>query len=122
MSETPKPTPRRGTAWVAGLVLGVAAGFVGLEAPTIGLGLVVLAIVLLGWRAPRTARIGGLAFGFGALWVVLLVRGLVYCSNGTWQGCSWSPTVAGFVALGAIILLIGVVLSAVALTGSSHEH
>jgi hypothetical protein len=122
MSDTPKPTPSRHTAWVAGLVLGVALGFVGLEAPSIGLGLVVLAMVVLGLKAPRTAGIGGLAFGFGVLWVLVLARGLLYCSNGTWQGCSSSPTTEVFLAIGAIILLIGIVLSVVALTGRALRH
>ena len=110
----------RSTAWLAGLVLGVVAGFVALELPTLGIVFLVLALVLLGRRAPRRAGVGGLALGFGSLWVVVLAHAWFECATGTWHGCTGSSSADGFLVAGVVILLLGVLLTWIAGRGTQR--
>jgi hypothetical protein len=92
-------TERAGRGWIAGLVVGVAGGFLALEFPT------------LGWLA---AAIGGLLTGIGACWLVLLGRVAITCqATGDELGCH-APGIEPWLAVGAGVLAIGLALTIVA--------
>src|SRR5688500_8834831 len=87
MTSTYRPTARpRGTSpaggWLSGLVLGVASGFLVIELGVIGLTVLALAVLLIAWKGPRLLAAGGLASGFGVLWMVLFVRVQLTCGPG----------------------------------------
>ena len=73
------PRNGRGTAWLAGLVLGSLDGLVGAELPVLGLILIALAAVVLGRRG-GAAAIGGLLLGAGGIWAVILLNAVARCA------------------------------------------
>jgi hypothetical protein len=91
-------TERARRGWIAGLVVGVAGGFLALEFPT------------LGWLA---AAIGGLLTGFGAIWLALLGRVAITCRATDGFGCH-APGIEPWLAVGAGVLAIGLALTIVA--------
>jgi hypothetical protein len=112
LPKTQRPSDRaRRTARLAGLVLGIADGFLSLEIPVIGLLLVCLALVLLGLRAGRAAGLGGLAIGFGGTWVAALLNERFQCSTGAWQGCTGGSLDVPYLVAGAVILAAGIGLT-----------
>ena len=106
---------RRGSAWLAGLVVGVGAGFLSLSIPVIGwvIGLAFLAGALLS-RAVA-AGIGGLLVGGGGTWLVVLIESDARCRafNGPGRECI-SPDLAPWLAVGIGLLLAGAVATAIA--------
>lgn len=103
--------------WLAGVVVGVAAGVLTLTFPTFGW-LIVLAFLLGLIRAsPRLPAVGGLFFGLGTAWLVLLVRSNLKCQAfdaAPGQECG-SPDIGVWLAVGGVLLGIGVVSTVVAL-------
>jgi len=113
-----RTTGRRGLSnWLAGVAVGVAAGVLTLTFPTLGW-LIVLAFLLgLIRAAPRLPAFGGLFFGVGTTWVVLLVRSHLECrafDAAPGQECG-DPGIELWLAIGGVLLAIGVVSTAVAL-------
>ena len=97
-----------GSAWLAGLVLGVADGFLYLLFPGVAVLFIGLAGVLFSWKGPRLAAIAGFMAGFGLCWVALLAIGIASCNaaNGSGEGCR-SDNAGYFLATGAAVLLLG---------------
>jgi hypothetical protein len=103
-------TPPR-TAWLAFALLGILATVLLLEFPIAGLLFLVLAIAGMLWRPPRGASFAGLVTGIGGTWTGLMVRVKVSCDAFDavpGQGCE-SPGIEGWIAIGAVILAVGVV-------------
>jgi hypothetical protein len=103
--------------WLAGVVVGVAAGVVTLTFPT--LGWLIVAAFLLGLirAAPRLPAVGGLFLGLGTTWLVLLVRSHVECQGfnaGPAQEC-FGPDIGPFLAVGGVLLAIGGLATGMAL-------
>jgi len=103
--------------WLAGVVVGVAAGVLTLTFPTLGW-LIVLAFLLgLIRAAPRLPAVGGLFCGLGTAWLVLLGRSNLECQAfdaAPGQECG-SPDIGAWLAVGGALLAIGVVSTVVAL-------
>jgi len=103
--------------WLAGVVVGVAAGVLTLTFPTLGW-LIVLAFLLgLIRAAPRLPAVGGLFCGLGTAWLVLLGRSNLECQAfdaAPGQECG-SPDIGVWLAVGGALLAIGVVSTVVAL-------
>ncbi len=104
--------------WLAGVVVGVAAGVLTLTFPTLGW-LVVLAFLLgLIRAAPRLPAVGGLFFGLGTAWLVVLVRSNLECQAfdaAPGQECG-SPDIGVWLAAGAVLLAIGILATVVAVS------
>src|SRR5258705_9439811 len=104
-------TGRARSGWIAGLVVGVAGGFLALEFPTLGWLILVLFAVPAAVVGPRAAAIGGLLSGFGACWLVLLGRVAITCrATGDEPGCE-APGIESWLAVGAGIIVIGIALT-----------
>jgi hypothetical protein len=107
-------TERARKGWIAGLVVGVAGGFLALEFPTLGWLILVLFAIPAAVVGPRAAAIGGLLTGFGACWLVLLGRVAITCqATGDELGCH-APGIEPWLAVGAGVLAIGLALTIVA--------
>jgi hypothetical protein len=115
------------TAWLAGLVLGVADGFTYLLVPVVAVLLIGLGGALFSWKGPRLAAIGGFLSGFGLCWVALLTIGIADCSAANvypGQGCR-SENAVYFLATGCVILLVGALATrraARSRTGSERQR
>lgn len=120
MSANDRNHKRRREHWVAGVVVGVAAGVLTLTFPTLGW-LIVLAFLLgLIRAAPRLPAVGGLFFGLGTAWLVLLVRSNLECQAfdaAPGQECG-SPDIGGWLAFAGVWLAIGVLSPMVAVIRS----
>jgi hypothetical protein len=106
--------------WLAGFVVGITAGFAALEIPPVGWGLVVaFAAAALRSRA-RGPATGGLLTGLGGVWVVLLERVAVSCRASDGElGCQ-APDLHPWLTVGLAMLVVGAVLSLVALWHGSR--
>jgi hypothetical protein len=104
-----EPRPRRG-AWVGGLVVGLASGVLALTFPIVGYEIAALFVAgaLLGRRT--IAAIGGASFGAGAGWLALLANGALRCDPGS---CI-PPNLTPWLAVGLVMVAVGVALSVVA--------
>lgn len=116
-----RTTGRRGLSnWLAGVLAGVAAGVLTLTFPTLGW-LIVLAFLLgLIRAAPRLPAVGGLFFGLGTAWLVLLVRSNLDCQAfdaAPGRECG-SPDIGGWLAFAGVWLAIGVLSTMVAVIQS----
>jgi uncharacterized membrane protein len=115
---------RRGLSnWIAGVVVGVAAGVLTLIFPT--LGWLIVAAFLLGLirAVPRVPAVGGLFLGLGAAWLVLLVRSHVECQAfdaAPNQECG-DPDIGRWLAFGGVLLAIGVLVSVAAQIRASRR-
>jgi hypothetical protein len=102
--------------WLAGVVVGVAAGVLTLTFPTLGW-LIVLAFLLGLIKAPpRLPAVGGLFTGLGTAWLALLVRSNQECrafDAAPGQECG-SPDIGGWLAVGGVLLAIGVISTVMA--------
>jgi hypothetical protein len=113
--------PSRRSAWIAGLVVGVTAGFLTLEFPTLGW-LLVVAFLVGGfvWRRPAAAT-GGLLTGVGLAWVALLGRVALTCrATGVELGCQ-APGIEDWLAVGVGLLGAGIAISALAFLVSKRS-
>jgi hypothetical protein len=100
--------------WIAGLAVGAAGGFLSLELPPLGWLIVALFAIPAVIVGPRAAALGGLLTGAGALWVVLLGRVALECQAPDGEiGCR-APGIEPWLAAGAAMLAIGIVLSILA--------
>jgi hypothetical protein len=104
------------STWFAGVVVGVAAGILTLSFPTLGW-LIVLAFLLgLIKASPRLPAVGGLFIGLGTAWLVLLIRSHQECrafDAAPGQECG-SPDIGGWLAVGGVLLAIGVIATVMA--------
>ena len=104
-------------AWLSGLVLGVASGFLVIEFGVLGLTFLAVAVLLIAWKGPRLLALGGLLSGFGLLWTVLFARVQLTCGPRAMlpeSGCS-SDDLSRWILGSAGVFVLGLVLSAVAL-------
>ena len=101
-----RPGDDSGRRWAIGLLVGLVVGVGSLVggpfAGTIGL----LAAVLVAWRAPRDAPVGGLAVGFGLAWIALLARADLACET----DCV-GPDLRPWYLVGGALVAFGVVLT-----------
>lgn len=105
------------SAWLSGLVLGVACGFLVIELGVVGLAFLALAVFLIVWKGPRMLAFGGLLTGFGCLWAVLFARVALTCGADAFfpdAGCA-TEDLTSWIAGSAAIFVLGLGLSAVAL-------
>jgi hypothetical protein len=102
----------RRSAWFSGLVVGVVAGFLTLELPTLGWLLVVAyAVGALVWRR-LLSGVGGLLTGIGVIWVTLLGRVALTCqATGDELGCH-APDLGPWLLVGVTMLIAGLALTA----------
>jgi hypothetical protein len=98
---------RRG--WLGGFVVGVTAGCLTLEFPSLGWLLAIAFAVPAAIVGPRFAAIGGLLAGLGAIWTVLLGHGALTCR----EGCE-DPGIETWLVFGGSLLAAGLALSAIA--------
>jgi hypothetical protein len=97
--------------WLAGVVVGMTAGFLTLEFPTLGWLLAVAFAVPAAVVGPRVAALGGLLAGIGAMWIVLLGRVALTCrATGSDLGCQ-APGIEGWLAFGGGMLSVGILLT-----------
>jgi hypothetical protein len=102
------------SGWIAGLVVGVTAGFATLEIPPLGWLLVVVFAIPALIVGPRFAAIGGLLTGLGGVWLALLGRVALTCqATGEELGCH-APGIEPWLSVGGAMLAIGLFLSIVA--------
>jgi len=102
--------------WIAGVVVGVAAGVLSLIFPTIGWLLAVAFLVGVIRATARLPAVGGLFLGFGAAWLVILVRSHLECKAFDavpGQECG-EPDIGSWLAVAGILFAFGVLLTVVA--------
>jgi hypothetical protein len=114
-------TGRARTTWIAGLVVGVAGGFLALEFPTLGWLILVLFAVPAAIVGARAAAIGGLLTGFGAIWLALLGRVAITCRAANGFGCE-AAGIEPWLAVGAWMLAIGFALTTTALVRTRQRR
>ena len=103
-----KVTTRPGAAWLAGLVLGIASGFLVIEVGVVGLAFVAASIALIAWKGPRLLALGGLLTGFGGLWMVLFARVTLTCGADAFvpdPSCSTEDLTPWLVGSAAMLVL-----------------
>ena len=102
------------SAWLSGVVVGLAGGFATLEIPTLGW-LVVVAFALGTLLARRVAwGVAGLLTGLGIIWIGLLGRVALTCdATASESGCH-APGIEGWLAVGVLMLVGGTALTIVA--------
>ena len=99
------------SAWLGGLVVGVAAGFGTLEFPTLGWLLVIaFAVGADVSRRPLPAA-AGLLTGLGMSWVVLLGRVALTCRATDGEVGCHAPGIEPWLAVGLGMLATGVMLT-----------
>jgi len=99
------------TAWLAFLLLGVLDGVVLLSFPSLGFVILALGLAGIVLRPPRVAALAGLVTGVGAIWSLLLIRAALSCeafNREPGQSCA-SPGIEGWILVGLVVLVIGVV-------------
>jgi hypothetical protein len=109
--------------WIAGLVVGVAAGVLSLFFPTLGWLIAVAFLVGLIRATPRLPAIGGLFFGFGAAWLVILVRSHLECQAfdaAPGQECG-DPDIGSWLAVAGVLLAVGALTTVVAWARASQR-
>jgi hypothetical protein len=103
-------------SWLAGLVVGVVAGFLFAYSPTIG------AVVSVAFAMPaavsrtRLAAISGFLIGSPAMWLLVMGLAAARCTEfdrEPGQGCV-SADVSGWIVLAAALLVTGLVASVAA--------
>jgi hypothetical protein len=96
--------------WIAGLAVGAAGGFLALELPILGWGIVMAFAVIAVLRGPRLPAEAGLLTGVGTSWILLLGRGILECrafNEVPGQGCS-QPDLGPWLIAGGTMLALGV--------------
>jgi hypothetical protein len=100
--------------WLAGLVVGVAAGFWFAEWPTLGALIAVAFAVPAALSRTRPAALGGLLIGIPAMWLTVIGLATARCAEfdaQSGQSCvmadvePWLAIAAGLLALGALMSL-----------------
>ncbi len=114
---------RAASNWLAGVVVGVVAGVLSLLFPTLGWLVVVAFLVGLIRAAPRLPALGGLFLGYGAAWLVVLVRSHVDCQTfdaAPNHECG-DPDIGPWLAFAGVLFAVGVVLTVVARIRASRR-
>jgi hypothetical protein len=109
--------------WLAGVVVGVAAGVLTLTFPILGWLIVLAFLVGLIRATPRLPAIGGLFFGYGAAWLVVLIRSHLDCQAfdaAPNQECG-EPDIGSWLAVSGVLLAIGLLMTVVAWTRASRR-
>ena len=109
--------------WIAGVVVGVAAGVLSLFFPTLGWLIAVAFLVGLIRASSRLPAIGGLFLGFGAAWLVILVRSHLDCrafNAAPNQECR-EPDIGSWLAVAGVLLALGLLMTVVAWTRASRR-
>ena len=109
--------------WIAGVVVGVAAGVLSLFFPTLGWLVAVVFLVGVIKATPRLPAIGGLFFGFGAAWLVILVRSHLECQAfdaAPGQECG-EPDIGSWLAVAGFLLAIGALITVAAWARASRR-
>lgn len=106
------------TVWLAGLLIGVLAGIIGLIIPVAGIGLAIASTLLVLLRGPRTFGLGGVWLGFGGVWTALLFRALLECATTSTpsDGCH-SQLFQTYIVVGLLMAVIGLFVTVVAIRG-----
>ena len=92
--------------WWLGLTVGSVVGVGVLVAGTLVAVIGLAAVVLLAFRPPRDAPVGGLLCGFGTAWLALFLRVQLTCG----EGCGPIDLVP-WIAFAGAMLAIGIVLT-----------
>jgi hypothetical protein len=113
----PPRSTRASTGWLPGLVLGAIGGLLSISFAVgiLALPFLALAIALIAWKGPRLLAGGGLLTGHGLMWLVLLLRVQLTCGAAAVfadDSCE-STDLTGWIAVGATIFVVGLVMSAV---------
>jgi hypothetical protein len=105
------------SAWLSGLVLGVASGFLTIELGVVGLAALLVSIALIAWKGPRLLAAGGLLTGFGVLWTVLFLRVALTCGETAFfpDPTCFTEDLTAWAAGSAAIFIGGLLASAAAL-------
>jgi hypothetical protein len=114
---------RAASNWIDGLVVGVAAGVLSLFFPTLGWLIAVAFLVGVIRTTPRLPAIGGLFLGFGAAWLVLLVRSHLDCQAfdaAPGQECG-EPDIGSWLAVAGFLLAIGALITVAAWARASRR-
>jgi len=104
-------------AWLAGLVVGTAAGFTVFEAPALGVVLAVAFAVPALVGTPRLAPFGGLLTGAGGVLTVVLWMAAARCDSlnrgSAQEGCT-SPDLGPWFAAGGAMVAAGLAFTVLA--------
>lgn len=109
--------------WIAGLAVGVGAGVLSSVLPILGWVIAVAFLVGLIRATPRIPAVGGLFLGIGTTWLALLLRSHVECqafNSAPGQACG-EPDIGPFLAVGAVLLAVGMVATAATLVGARRQ-
>jgi len=110
------------SGWFPGFVVGVAAGIAALEFPTVGWLVVIVFVILAAVIGPRTAAIGGLLTGLGAILLVLLGRVAIACqATGDELGCH-APGMEPWLIGGGAMLATGVAATVLAVVRARRNR
>lgn len=111
-----RTTGRRGLSnWLAGVVVGVAAGVLTLTFPTLGWLIVAAFLVGVIQARPRLPAVSGLSIGFGATWLALFARSYLACERfdaAPNQECI-VPDLSLLFLAAALLLAVGIGMTAV---------
>lgn len=103
--------------WLSGLAVGAGAGLATLVVPTLGW-LLILAFLVpaLLLRGSRLSAVGGLLFGLGVVWLLLLGRMALACSvsDPNELGCH-APDMGPWLTTGGVMLGAGMLLTVLAI-------
>ena len=103
MSRPHDPPVRR---WAIGLLVGLVVGVGSLVGGLLAAAIGLLAALLVAWRAPRDAAVGGLALGLGLAWIALLARADLACGT----DCV-GPDLRPWYLVGGALVVFGVALT-----------
>lgn len=101
------------SAWLAGLVVGTAAGTVSLMLPAFGWALGAAFVFGALVSRQRLAAIGGELIGFGSAWIVLIRLADDRCrafDTVPGQGCE-GPDTSMWYVVGAVLVAVGIALT-----------
>jgi hypothetical protein len=115
-----KKAPNEDTSsggWLSGLLLGGLTGLttISFALGVLGLPILVASIAVILWKGPRAIALGGYVTGIGLLWTVLITSSTISCltvDRGPGRWCEPAEGVWRFLAAGATMLVVGLVLSA----------
>ena len=101
-----RPGEDSGRRWAIGLLVGLVVGVGSLVGGPLAAGFGLAAAILVAWRAPRDAPVGGLTLGFGLAWIALLARADLACGT----DCV-GPDLRPWYLVGGALVVFGVALT-----------
>jgi hypothetical protein len=111
-------------AWLAGAIVGVAAGTASLVFPTLGWALGAAFVLGALLSAQRLAAIGGELIGFGSAWIVLIRLADDRCQASAsvpGQGCT-GPDTSAWYLVGGVLVAAGIALTIAAVAWSRRRQ